>query len=256
MKYFIINILFVVFTIVAACDATNDLAPASADASAGGASGTGGSLARFTINGNTLYTVDNSSLNVFDITSAQTPELKKNIYLNPSSIETIFSRDTTLFIGSQLGMYIYNIKNPVEPVQLSLYEHIISCDPVVAQNNYAYVTLRSSINSSICNRGLNQLDVVNISDLRNPFPEKSYQMVFPLGLGIDDTLLFVCDNGLKVFNAKEVPNLELITEFPITANDVIPTNGLLIVTATEGIYQYSYGNREIELLSIISVNEE
>ena len=40
--------------------------------------GTGGSMARFTIANNHLYTVDNSNLKVFDLSSADSPEYKNN----------------------------------------------------------------------------------------------------------------------------------------------------------------------------------
>ena len=48
-----------------------------------------------------------------------------------------------LFIGSQTGMFIYNLSNPDNPVQDGQFNHVRSCDPVIADEKYAYVTLRS-----------------------------------------------------------------------------------------------------------------
>ena len=60
-------------------------------------------------------------------------------------------------------MYIFNVASPENPQFVSVYSHVVSCDPVVAEGNYAYVTLRSGTN---CNRGLNVLDVVDIKDFK------------------------------------------------------------------------------------------
>jgi hypothetical protein len=75
----------------------------------------------------------------------------------------------------------------------------------------------------------------------------------PYGLGIDGNLLFVCDKGLKVYNANDPLNLSLIKKFDISAYDVIPNNGNLMVTASDGLYQYKYENTDIRLLSKISM---
>ena len=109
-----------------------------------GDSGQGGSMARFTIKGDYLYTVDHQTLKTFDISSAESPEYLKNKdqYLD-FGVETIFTMDTLLFIGSRTGMYIYNITRPDFPQQMSYTPHITSCDPVVASGNYAYVTFYS-----------------------------------------------------------------------------------------------------------------
>ena len=99
--------------------------------------------------------------------------------------------------------------------------------------------------------------VVDISDLTRPFVSKIYNMSFPIGLGIDRDLLFVCDNGLKVYDAKQTPNLTLLKHFSIgDVQDVIPFNNLLIVTAPNGIYQYSYAGNSIEELSFIGVGSQ
>lgn len=253
MRYILGLILILIAT---GCSGRLDSGAAASPKPQAATTGTGGSLARFAITGNTLYTVDNQSLNVFDLTIPESPEFKTKTSLR-ADIETIFGRDTVLFIGSQSGMYIYSIQNPLAPKQLSLYQHIVSCDPVVADGKYAYITLRARPGSNFCNRGLNQLEVIDISDLTKPAISQIYPLKFPIGLGIDQDLLFVCDEGLKVYNAKETPKLTLLKHFKIgDAQDVIPFDNLLIVTATEGIYQYSYAGNTIEKLSFIGVGSQ
>jgi hypothetical protein len=202
-------------------------------------SGKGGSLARFTVKGNYLYTVDNEGLNVFDISSPSNISLENQVYLG-FGIETIFPYQQHLFIGSQEGMHILDIQNPVSPQKISVYSHIRSCDPVVVQGNYAYVTLRQE---SFCGGGLNQLDVVDISNVYAPQLKKSYPMRGPYGLGIDGDFLFVCDGdaGLKAFKTPNTPDLSLFYHNPsVNTYDVIPLNGNLLMIGEDGLFQYQY----------------
>ncbi len=208
--------------------------------------GQGGSLARFAVSGDYLYTVDKNSINVFDISAPANPEKKNRVEVGPN-IETIFPKASNLFIGSQEGLYIFDISAPLQPQFLSVFTHVVSCDPVVADHEYAYVTLRST--ETFCGGTNNQLDIVDIADLRNLRLIITYPMSGPKGLGIDGEELFVCDDGLKVFDATDVNNLKLKYHFNIEANDVIPYNGNLMVIGDDGLYQYSYLNDTITLSS-------
>lgn len=215
--------------------------------------GTGGSLARFAVTGNTLYTVTENSLLVFDVTTPSEPAFKNNAYIGTIA-ETIFPYGDNLFIGTQTGMYIFDVQSPQNPELLSIYSHITSCDPVVVQGDYAYVTLRSG---NTCRRGLDQLDVVNVADLTNPILETSYPMTNPFGLGVSGKYLFVCDgiSGLRVMEMQDSINMNQIHQFPeLTPYDVIPMNGVLILVAEEGLFQYRYFDGSMDLLSEIRIS--
>lgn len=210
-------------------------------------------MARFTITGNHLYVVNNANLMVYDIAQLTTPVNVGKLALDPG-VETIFPFGNHLLIGTQRGMLVYALNDPAKPQMLSRYDHIMSCDPVVAQGNYAYVTLRSGTN---CRNGQNALDVIDIANMAAPKLLKSYPMTNPHGLGIDGNLLFVTegDYGLKVFDATNPIDLKLLETFSdIRSFDVIPLNKVLIVTGKDGIYQYSYSNpAKLKLLSKLSV---
>jgi hypothetical protein len=216
--------------------------------SAGDSAGQGGSLARFTISGNHLYTVDWEELHVFDISQPENPVKQGNKPIG-FGIETIFAKDNTLYFGTQFGMYIYDITNPENPSEMSFFEHIYSCDPVVVDDKYAYVTLSTG---SWCGRNTNELLIVDITNPYSPRLVKTYPMDNPKGLGIDRETLFLCDNGLKVFNVTNVNNIEQTAFFDINARDVIPYNNLLIVLGDDGINQYQYNGNAIEWLSKIT----
>ncbi len=220
-----------------------------------GNTGVGGSMARFTIAADFLYTVDDYALQLFSIQTPQTPQKSQRIEIG-WGIETIFPYQDKLFIGSQTGMHIFDNSNPEKPSLMSSYEHIQSCDPVVVQGDLAYVTLRSG---NLCRDGVNRLDVVSIANPYAPKQVAEYRMQNPHGLGIDGANLFICEGeyGLKKFDATDplaiANNLTLHVE-GIHAYDVIPYNNVLIMTGNDGIHQYDYSNPEqIKLLSTIPV---
>jgi hypothetical protein len=203
--------------------------------------GVGGSMARFTIVENRLYTVSNTELNVFNIANATQPSFtqKKNIGWN---IETIYPFKDKLFIGSSIGMFVFNINNPDNPAQVGQFSHVFSCDPVIADDDYAYVTLRSG---TTCRGGVNQMDVLKLNTLTNPTLLKSYPMTNPHGLSKDGDLLLVCDGigGLKLYNADNPLNLQLLhTVTGPETYDVIAIDGVALVVAKDGLYQYRYTN--------------
>lgn len=199
--------------------------------------GVGGSMARFTLMGNYLYTVTDRELNVFNIAQPNNP-LYSNMVPIGWRIETIFPFKSNLFIGSQTGMFIYNTVDPAHPALVSQFSHLTSCDPVIADDDYAYVTLRTG---TACVGTINQLDILNIQNLQSPTLVHSYPLTNPHGLSKTGNSLFICDGsgGLKVFDATDKNNLQLLqTVSGINAYDIILLNNIAIVVATDGLYQY------------------
>ena len=221
----------------------------------GSGSGVGGSLARFAVSGNHLFLLDGADLQTLNVENEQNPVEKSRASVG-WDIETIFPYKNNLFIGSRSGMHILDITTPELPVKVSTYEHVTSCDPVVVDDDYAYVTMRSGTN---CPRGVNQLDVIDISNLKSPKLVKSYAMTNPHGLGIDEKTLFICDGdaGLKAYDASDVEAIDrnqLAHYKDIHAMDVIPFNDVLMMIGRDGIFQYDYSDpKNIKLLSKIAL---
>lgn len=216
--------------------------------------GIAGSLARFALTGNYLYTVGETDLNVFNIIKSEDPIFENKVSLG-WNVETIYPFKNKLFIGSRNGMYIYNINStPRNPVKVGEFTHARSCDPVIADESFAFVTLHSGTK---CQGYSNQLDVIQLNDLSNAKLVKTYNMNNPQGLSKDKNLLFICDgaSGLKVFDASDVLNLKLIKHFPdIKTYDVIAYNKIALVVGQNGLYQYDYSNvNNIELISRIDI---
>lgn len=215
-----------------------------------GDTGRGGSLARFAVVKDHLFVVDGTNLKVFDLSNPENPVYLSNKELNVD-VETIFPRDdSTLFIGTTSGLYIYDISNAPSVSLISWYSHVVSCDPVVANSNYAYVTLHSDENNNRCFRNTNQLDIVDISDLKNPDILTTFPMIRPLGLGIYGDTLLVCDNGVKVLDVSNPTSIKLLNAIEdIPAIDIIPIGDLMIISTTNGLKQYRYKNKQLSLLS-------
>ena len=223
----------------------------NASKSGSGSSGKGGSMARFTIYDKYLYTVCNTALQTFDIENPANPKAWAQINIG-WNIETIYPFKGKLFIGSRTGMFIYDVSTPWNPTYISQFNHFRACDPVVADDKYAYVTLKGGNN---CGNNLNQLDIIDISNIFDPKLIKSYPMQGPLGVGIDDEILFVCDSkaGLKVFDASKPDDIKLLDwESDFNTYDIIPMGKRAIVVAEDGIYQYDYSNpKDMKLISKI-----
>ncbi|MEM7039504.1 MAG: hypothetical protein AAF570_21195, partial [Bacteroidota bacterium] len=236
--------------------AVNETMLSSADGATAGipvSSGTGGSTAQFTIVNDHLYTLEPNEIGVFDI--AGEPVHVSDVTVNRVG-ETLFPSQGHLFIGTTTGMLIYDLSNPALPSLRSEYDHFTACDPVVVQGDRAYVTLATGRN---CFGTIDVLQVINIADMDNPVLIAEYQMENPRGLGLDNDALFLCDGpaGLKVFDKANDHTVDqnMLAQFPgIVTNDVIPNNGVLLMTSESGIYQYDYTNiQNITQLSHIPV---
>jgi hypothetical protein len=202
--------------------------------------GTGGSLNRFTIADSFLYVINLDHIETYLIDQGDM-EFKGATRVD-NDIETVFPFGNLVLVGGQAGMYICERGTDGVLVVLSSYEHIMSCDPVVTDGQYAYVTL-----SSGCGNQADQLDIVDVSDVMNPVVVRSYPMYHPKGLGVDGELLFICDTdeGLKVYDRSDPVNIELIRTFDhLVPFDVIPYRGLLFVMTNQNIHQFDYSDKE------------
>lgn len=211
----------------------------------GGAVTTGinGSMARFALKNDYLYTVSNSDLKVFGLQNADHPQQLSTIAVG-WGIETIYPFKENLFIGSNTGMFIYSLQNPATPQKTGSFQHAFACDPVIADDTHAYVTLRSG---TTCRAAVsNQLDVIDIANMQSPSLIKTYPLTNPHGLSKDGNLLFVCDgkDGLRIYNAANPASLSLVKHLKgFDAYDVIAWNGNALVVTKTALLQFDYSNQ-------------
>ena len=223
------------------------------NAGAESTTGTGGSLARFQIVDNYLYTVGNYEMAIFNIQNLAEPVLSNTQYAG-WNIETMFQAEGYLYLGSTNGMYIYNLVNPSSPEFVSDFTHWEGCDPVVVDGDYAYLTLRGG---NLCGQLESVLEVIDISDKTNPTLAARYNLENPYGLGIKNNMLYVCDGtaGLKLFERETPEDLRLVNSLKdIQAKDVIPLEKSLIMIGGNTLYQYEYIENNIGLISSYILN--
>lgn len=243
-------IVFVIFLFFSGCGLNS-----------GSSSGTGtaGSKSKFTIVDNHLYIIENEQMNIFDITDPNNVYSTSKITM-PFDIETIYPYKNYLYIGGMNGMYIYDNSTPTQPTKIADFIHVRSCDPVVVQDDIAYVTL----NTNLCDRvntSINRLEVIDVSTPSNPTLIKTLDMYAPGGLAIDDNKLFICDgeDGLKVFdvnvsennNSKSVQIISLERKHTLNCYDIIAHQDNLVVSDEENVSQYDYSTIPMLKLSDI-----
>jgi hypothetical protein len=224
------------------------------DAQISSSDGVGGSLARFALVGSKMYVVTNQALKTFDITNPKQLQVVDTVELGfREDIETIFAFDKNLFIGSRSALHIYKIDANGIPRFGSVARHSWGCDPVVANDSFAFVTTRNGgRNCRVQNNSIaNQLIVYDVKDIKNPIQMVIVNMTFPNGVGLDKNLLFVCDKGVKMFDVSN-PLKPVQRKYfeDIDANDVIPLNGQLLVVGTQKLTQIDY--KDTANLKIIS----
>lgn len=252
-----IKILYIAICLTAiGCSSESSPSPKSSNTDnssfgGGGGSGKGGSLARFAVNQSNLYVVNDHKLFTYSLQDPTSPKLENTLNIT-AQVETIFPMNDYLLLGTQSGMEIYSISNPNSPAYVSRYNHIVSCDPVVAQNGIAYSTLRTGTN---CNRGEDRLDIIDIGTITNPQLISSMVLSNPKGLGLSGNYLYVCDDskikGINVtspFFPFEIGFTELDGCY-----DIISDENSLIVAASGGVSQYDVEeNGDLSFISTIS----
>ncbi|WP_185152732.1 LVIVD repeat-containing protein [Fulvivirga aurantia] len=220
--------------------------------------GMAGSMSRFALSNDHLFMIDGADLLSINLQNLGPDNINEKLFID-WGIETLFPYKNNLFVGAQNGMHILDISTPDQPTKISTYTHVNSCDPVVVDGDYAYVTLRSG---NDCAGFTNQLEIINISNLENPQIEHVYQMTNPHGLGKDADALFICDgnDGLKIYNVSDVSKIDanLVAHYKgIESFDVIPFDHVAMMIGEDGLYQYDYSDlTNIKLLSHLPIQAD
>lgn len=214
------------------------------DASSSGGNSTSGSMARFTLVGNYLYTVNQQSLKTFNVSNPASPKLESTVNVGPD-IETIFPFKGGLYIGSNTAVYLFDITNPAKPERSSQASYIIrGNDPVVANDSLAYSTIR---NFGVNNSTLNVINVKNSKaiSILSRFPVNAGLY----GLGTADSALYICQHnaGLRIYSIKDSlaynPASRRIVNDGEIYFDVIPSGNLLYTWIEGGNSIFNITNR-------------
>ncbi|MFY0483561.1 hypothetical protein ACI6PS_13265 [Flavobacterium sp. PLA-1-15] len=232
MKYIKIAILFF---IIISCSSEGE------NGANGNNDGQGGSLAIFALKGNYLYTVDNNNLNIFSLIDGAQPSKVNTIHVG-FNIETLFSHGEYLYIGSRNGMFIYALDDPENPSRMANVEHFTACDPVVANDTHAYVTLHSN---NLCGNNTNVLEVYTTNIIETPYLLHRRNLVHPKGLGLYHNFLIVCDDEIKIFDVENPREPVLVKAIQKSCFDVIIKENTLYAIGDNGLYRYTLNQQDI-----------
>lgn len=240
-----------------------------------GSTGTAGSMSRFALYEDVaaemwyLYAVDNRELVTLILDDPANPARinRTNIGWN---IDTIFSYDSKLYIGSDFGMYIYSLENPEQVIELSTFLHITARDPVfigevgLDSTPTAFITLREDEYGL----GDNILIAADVTNPNHPDLVLEIPMWNPHGVTFFNDRLIVCEGeaGLKIFDVSELYNsdlpdndrIKLIKAFDngINTFDIINIEGIIFVIGDDGFYEYSYSEVDgVPVLTLLSAIE-
>ena len=221
---------------------------------AGGArTGVGGSTARMAIVDDYLYAIAGDKIQLFDIAEPASPNPWTKVTID-WEIQTLFPYGDYLLVGAADGVHIFDNSDPASPQFIADFTHATAIDPVVANNGFAYVTLKSDFTRP---NGFieDQMNVIDISNITDPQLVLTTPMQGPEGLTIADDQLFVCDGaaGLKVFDISEpaTPVFSSVIS-DVDCNDVIAQNSILYVITDDSFQQYDYSVSPPVFLSRVS----
>ncbi len=216
-----------------------------------------GTANRMAVVDNVLLLVDRSDIHTYDITGDRV-SLHAD-YHTPMSIgwnlETIYTVDDQIYLGSQNGMDIYRLESN-DIIHQGSFWHATGCDPVLpTKANVAYLTLRSG---NECPGDENALLVLDISQPFSIGQIQQVEMQEPYGMSIIGDKLFVGEGayGLATFDISDPRSIRMVDYHDgLPAYDVIahPTiDGLILIASAEGLRQYQVDGADWVALSSIS----
>lgn len=204
-----------------------------------------GSYAKILGVGKFLYAINTQELVTFEKVDGQLNQLDKQDV--GFAIENIYHLNGLLFIGSERAMFIYKINDQGIPQKRSETEYqgmpeVTACDPVIAQGNFAYVTLRTE-REGTCGRRvqINELRIYDVQNIDVPALLTVKRMTNPKGLGIKGDHLFVCDGrkGVVVLDVSQKNDpLEINRISDFEGFDLIINGNKLTVVGSSEIRQY------------------
>lgn len=171
-------------------------------------------------------------------------------------LESLYYRSGVLFVGSSQRMYILSLTTDFIPVLQSRTQYsdlsgaLDHCDPIVADQEVAYVSLSSSLQTNDDGCGVSEVNIVrayDITDLNAPTEISEVTMESPKGLALDGDLLFVCEsqNGLKVLDVSDPRNPTELYHFPdFETRDAVATGTSVLIVGPNNLYEYDYSDSQ------------
>jgi hypothetical protein len=207
------------------------------------------------VSGDYIYAITDSELVTIDNSDKDMPQEIDRITLG-GQLENLYLDETVIFIGSTTDLHILEIQNnglvekrsSTEHIDFASTPNVNPCDPAIANNDIAYVTLSSvqPDNQAPCGGSIiiNELKIYNVENLNAPVLVETIPLDSPQGLAIDGDFLFVTNlnTGTDVFSIDHQGNVTLVNHIEGGAHDVIATDNTVRIVSSSKINQYNYSN--------------
>lgn len=205
-----------------------------------------GSTAKYAIVDNGLFIVDKNGLKSFSLSNSLNPT--KVSQLDFTGGETVFGMKNRVLVGTNSAVRFYKINSDQSLTYSSMLDHVTSCDPVVANDKYAYATFKTS---TTCGGWRSALMVADISNF--PREISNLTMTAPGGLGIVGNKLLVTSakSNVHIFDIQnpEQP-VGKVTFQQSDASDIIPlSSDRFLVFGKSSVTQYELIGNEAKLIS-------
>lgn len=215
-----------------------------------------GTINRIGLYYNHIYVVGNDRLHIFESNGGSISK-RSSMEVDEQS-ETVYIDRDRLYIGSADMVRIYSLQNRSNPRLASRVEHSTSCDPVLADGEVAYSTLRSVSNEG-CAGSENILMVLRVRSADRARKLKDIEMKSPYGMAMINDHLFVGEgaNGLTIFNVKdkespdEVKNNREVVAFDVMHHPIDPN--IIILTNNNGLKEYNIDWETLKLAEVGSL---
>jgi len=223
----------------------------------GDGTGSGGSLPRFVIYGNSVLVFGDYLSRIYNFADILNPYAPVT-ELYASEVRTVSVSDDRLVLGSMYTNFIVDLKVQSVSQYPVYFDAMVYCDPVIASDTLIFLTSRTGTE---CNNAPNLLRVIGLDEFNNSDILNSIPMSMPLGLAKTGDILFVCDgkDGLKIFDASDPLALDenLIKTYPgILADNVFIYNDILVLCSEKAVFQFDYSDlNNLLLLSSIVAGE-
>ena len=212
---------------------------------------------RFAMSGKFLYAISGySNVQIIDLENGVSPVLIQNFTTEPV-LTSINASGDKLFLGSYLGIIMYQNTSSGIPEKILVLPKTAPCDQVIAHDNTAYVLQGSD---SFCSTNPSALSSIDIS--KNP-PKwmKTYMLEGPYKISLKYPYLYVAEEkkGLKVFDVTD----DVATDQHLLAfkSDIKPKNVLafgktVLVVTDDNLYQFDISDpKTLRQLSSIPVKK-
>lgn len=224
-----------------------------------------GSLASMVVAKDQLHILNNDKIVSFDLSGEMLLQGKVSSELDLWQASTLHvHNERYLMVGTDTGVGIYQVSGLEEDTQslefVSRFDHVTAEDPVIANGDTGYFTLRDGNQNMASDR--DSVGVIDLADIEQPtLITENNALKEPFGLAFYQGQLFVCDkaSGLSIFQVisddnEKVIGLDYLASYAnYECNDIIIKNGLLILTDGNGITQLRINGDQLDFVSQLPI---